>query len=100
MLQTPGVVGDNHPFFRNTRVESMRNLSISGFIIGIACVTLAAAPAPEEKDYQKIADKEAWSWDKDKASAVHSQKEYKGRFEVELSKPALEGGFVSTTVRL
>jgi hypothetical protein len=54
--------------------------------------SLAAAPAPEAKDYQKIADKEAWEWSKEKASAEYCKQAYKGDYEVDLLPSGGDGG--------
>jgi hypothetical protein len=53
-------------------------------VFGAWSLDLSAAPAPEAKDYQKIADKEAWEWSKEKASAEYCKKAYKGDYEIEL----------------
>jgi hypothetical protein len=65
----------------------MQTFSLSGIVLGLACVAVTAAPAPPEKDYQKIADKEEWKWDKEQASVFYSQKHYDGKYEIELQKP-------------
>ena len=77
----------------------MRILGLAGIILAFACLAVIGAPAPPEKDYQKIADKEEWKWEKEQASVFFSQKQYKGGCEVELQKPGLEGGIANTTIR-
>jgi hypothetical protein len=85
------VVGDNHPFFHGARADLMKYLGWSGIILAFACLAVLGAPAPPEKDYQKIADKEEWKWEKEQASVFYSQKQYKGAYELEL-QPGREGG--------
>jgi hypothetical protein len=62
----------------------MRELVCGVFLAGVWSLAAVAAPAPEAKDYQKIADQEAWEWSKEKASAEYCKKTYKGDYEVEL----------------
>jgi hypothetical protein len=77
----------------------MKPFVVSAITPAIVCLALVAAPAPSEKDYQKIADKEEWKWEKEQASVFYSQKQYKGAYEVDLQKPGIEGGNASTTIR-
>jgi hypothetical protein len=73
---------------------------LPGLVISaLTCPTVFGAPAPPETDYQKVAEKEEWKWDKEQASVFYSQKQYKGSYEVELQKPGLEGGIANTTIR-
>ncbi|HEY1858946.1 MAG TPA: hypothetical protein VGG61_01245 [Gemmataceae bacterium] len=67
------------------------------FLLG-TCVALTA-PAPEPKDYQKIADQEAWEWSKEKASAEYCKKAYKGDYDVELLPSGGDGGGGSLNIR-
>jgi len=76
----------------------MKNLGWSGIILAFACLAVIGAPAPPEKDYQKIADKEEWKWTPERASASDSDKNFKGDFKAEvIDKNA--GGFSSTTLK-
>jgi len=62
-------------------------------IVVQASVALAAhsAPAPEEKDYQKIADKEEWKWVPERASARDGAKNFKGDFKAEVVEKDVNG---------
>jgi hypothetical protein len=77
----------------------MRDSILVLCIAGPWYVAATAAPAPETKDYQKIADKEAWEWSKEKASAEYCKKAYKGDYEVELLPSGGVGGGGSVNIR-
>jgi hypothetical protein len=77
----------------------MRNRVLVGVAWAALSLSAWAAPAPEEKDYQKIADKEAWEWAKEKASAEYCKKSYKGDYEVELLPSGGDGGGGSVNIR-
>jgi len=53
-------------------------------IFGLGAFAAAAAPAPEDKDYQKIADQEEWKWVPEQASARNAAKNFKGDFRAEV----------------
>ena len=76
----------------------MRMFVYAVLVFGAWSLDLSAAPAPEAKDYQKIADKEAWEWSKEKASAEYCKKAYKGDYEIELLPPP-EGNTGSLNIR-
>jgi hypothetical protein len=76
----------------------MRTNAFSFLTMLASAMAAATAPAPDERDYQKIADKEEWKWEKDRASAVDSAKNFKGDFKAEVIDNKV-GGFTSTTVK-
>jgi hypothetical protein len=58
------------------------SIAICGLFLAAVCpFAVTAAPAPEEKDYQKIADKEEWKWVPERASAREGAKNFKGDFK-------------------
>ena len=61
----------------------MRHAVFAILTLAGSWLTVFAAPAPEEKDYQKIADKEEWKWTPERASARDSAKHFKGDFHAE-----------------
>jgi len=77
----------------------MKFLFLAVAISAFTSLTVIGAPAPPEIDFQKVADKEDWKWDKEQASVFYSQKQYKGGYEVELQNPGLEGAIANTTIR-
>jgi hypothetical protein len=51
----------------------------------------AGEPAPEDEDYQKIADGEEWKWVPERASARDSAKNFKGDFQAEVVEKDTDG---------
>jgi hypothetical protein len=51
----------------------------------------AGEPAPDDKDYQKIADREEWKWVPERASARDSAKNFKGDFQAEVDEKDTDG---------
>src|SRR6516165_8593788 len=54
-------------------------------MVGAWSFAVGAAPAPEQKDYQKIADTEEWDWKPERATAMGSGKNFKGDFEADVA---------------
>jgi hypothetical protein len=76
----------------------MRLAAVALLMLAGWWLTAFAAPAPEEKDYQKIADKEEWKWTPERARARDSAKNFKGDFQAEAVEKNAEG-FKSTIVK-
>jgi hypothetical protein len=76
----------------------MRIAIVASLVLGLGAFAAHAAPAPEDKDYQKIADKEEWSWVPERASARDSAKNFKGDFQVEVVEKDVSG-FKSLNVK-
>jgi len=54
-------------------------------MVGAWSLAVGAAPAPEQKDYQKIADTEEWQWKPDRTTAAGSAKSYMGDFQADVA---------------
>jgi hypothetical protein len=52
---------------------------------GAWSLAVGAAPAPEQKDYQKVADTEEWQWKPESATATGSAKSFRGDFQADVA---------------
>jgi hypothetical protein len=71
--------------------EPMRVAFLVSLVLGLGAFAASAAPAPEDKDYQKIADKEEWKWVPERASAGSAAKNFKGDFQAEVVEKDTDG---------
>jgi hypothetical protein len=57
-------------------------------LLAAAAVVMGRAPAPQQVDYQKLADEAKWTWDAEKANAAYCIKKCATKYQVDfLAKP-------------